>query len=425
MTFAPRASRRLTSSARRTARTSRTAAGSTPDSRSAAARARFSRRRRGSSAPPLKRGRQRSRSRRPRSRRTTTRRRRRLPLRLPRRPDRPARQPRAPRRVRAAVPLVYFIATGRAGTGRIYPCYVTRTIPSRERVLVSPGRMVGPLDERDPCRSRIRSSGGTPCARRASACTRRASAARPRGVLEPLRDLPPEGAPAPRRGAHRRRPRARRRADRPNGLSLCSIHHRAFDQNLVGISPDYKVHVSQRLLEDEDGPMLELLEDVPHAHDRAAEPPSLAARSRPARRTLRPVPRYRVIRTTGERGSRPGFRGWSSPGSPRTPDTSAPPAARGALDPPAPPCSRSPPAFACRPRSSRPGPRAGSGTRPDASGLRRPKRSRRTPRRPRDRAAASCAASRSCGRSWSGGGPARPELIRPPRRPPLARYRTT
>ena len=44
-----------------------------------------------------------------------------------------------------------------------------------------------------------------------------------------------------------------------NGLSLCAIHHRAFDQNLVGVSPDYMVHVSRRLLEDEDGPMLDLL----------------------------------------------------------------------------------------------------------------------------------------------------------------------
>jgi putative restriction endonuclease len=44
-----------------------------------------------------------------------------------------------------------------------------------------------------------------------------------------------------------------------NGLSLCAIHHRAFDQNLVGVSPDYTVHVSRRLLEDEDGPMLDVL----------------------------------------------------------------------------------------------------------------------------------------------------------------------
>src|SRR5437764_3870529 len=45
----------------------------------------------------------------------------------------------------------------------------------------------------------------------------------------------------------------------PNGLSLCSIHHRAYDQQLVGVSPDYTVHVSKQLLEEEDGPMLELL----------------------------------------------------------------------------------------------------------------------------------------------------------------------
>jgi putative restriction endonuclease len=44
-----------------------------------------------------------------------------------------------------------------------------------------------------------------------------------------------------------------------NGLSLCAIHHRAFDHNLVGVSPDYVVHVSRRLREDEDGPMLDLL----------------------------------------------------------------------------------------------------------------------------------------------------------------------
>jgi putative restriction endonuclease len=44
-----------------------------------------------------------------------------------------------------------------------------------------------------------------------------------------------------------------------NGLSLCSIHHRAFDQDLVGISPDFQVHVAQRLLDEDDGPMLDLL----------------------------------------------------------------------------------------------------------------------------------------------------------------------
>lgn len=63
-----------------------------------------------------------------------------------------------------------------------------------------------------------------------------------------------------------------------NGLSLCSIHHRAFDQDLVGISPDYVVHVSRRLREDQDGPMLDVLKGFHQAPlllpKRAADQPS-------------------------------------------------------------------------------------------------------------------------------------------------------
>jgi putative restriction endonuclease len=44
-------------------------------------------------------------------------------------------------------------------------------------------------------------------------------------------------------------------------VSLCSIHHRAFDEDLVGVSPDRQVHVSRRLLEDDDGPMLDVLKE--------------------------------------------------------------------------------------------------------------------------------------------------------------------
>lgn len=43
----------------------------------------------------------------------------------------------------------------------------------------------------------------------------------------------------------------------PNGLSLCKIHHAAYDRNLLGIDPDYKVHIDQALLEEIDGPMLQ------------------------------------------------------------------------------------------------------------------------------------------------------------------------
>lgn len=42
-----------------------------------------------------------------------------------------------------------------------------------------------------------------------------------------------------------------------NGLSLCKIHHGAFDANLIGISPDYVVHVKESVLDTFDGPTLQ------------------------------------------------------------------------------------------------------------------------------------------------------------------------
>jgi putative restriction endonuclease len=42
-----------------------------------------------------------------------------------------------------------------------------------------------------------------------------------------------------------------------NGLSLCKIHHTAYDINIVGIDPDYTVHVRPDILSEKDGPMLE------------------------------------------------------------------------------------------------------------------------------------------------------------------------
>jgi len=41
-----------------------------------------------------------------------------------------------------------------------------------------------------------------------------------------------------------------------NGLSLCKIHHAAFDTDMLGVSPDYVIHIDQRLLRETDGPML-------------------------------------------------------------------------------------------------------------------------------------------------------------------------
>jgi hypothetical protein len=44
-----------------------------------------------------------------------------------------------------------------------------------------------------------------------------------------------------------------------NGIPLSKIHHAAFDAHLIGIDPDYRLHVSDRLLRQNDGPMLEAL----------------------------------------------------------------------------------------------------------------------------------------------------------------------
>lgn len=41
-----------------------------------------------------------------------------------------------------------------------------------------------------------------------------------------------------------------------NGLTLCKIHHAAYDRRFMGISPDYRVHIDLKLLTETDGPML-------------------------------------------------------------------------------------------------------------------------------------------------------------------------
>ena len=41
-----------------------------------------------------------------------------------------------------------------------------------------------------------------------------------------------------------------------NGLSLCKLHHAAFDGNIMGIRPDLVIEVREDILEEIDGPML-------------------------------------------------------------------------------------------------------------------------------------------------------------------------
>jgi putative restriction endonuclease len=63
----------------------------------------------------------------------------------------------------------------------------------------------------------------------------------------------------------------------PNGLPLSKIHHAAFDAHLIGIDPDYRLHVSERLLGQHDGPLLEALKQLNggtiHLPDRVKDHP--------------------------------------------------------------------------------------------------------------------------------------------------------
>jgi putative restriction endonuclease len=68
----------------------------------------------------------------------------------------------------------------------------------------------------------------------------------------------------------------------PNGIPLSKIHHAAFDAHLIGIAPDYSIHVSRQLLDLSDGPMLEAIKRL-HGQDLKLP---MRERDRPDRKRL-------------------------------------------------------------------------------------------------------------------------------------------
>lgn len=187
---------------------------------------------------------------------------------------------------RLQIPVTYFVGTRPGYYHAFYPSYVTLDDPVAKQVVVSVGAMVGPPDERDPVlpedpiarrytmrevkvrlhQTRFRNRVLPAYRHQCTIC--RLKESRLLDAAHITADVEPEGAPVV-----------------SNGLSLCSIHHRAFDQDLVGIAPDYQVHISERLLGDEDGPMLEVLKafegakiDPPRKPDWRPDPELLAVR---------------------------------------------------------------------------------------------------------------------------------------------------
>jgi len=72
-----------------------------------------------------------------------------------------------------------------------------------------------------------------------------------------------------------------------NGLALCKIHHAAYDQNILGISPDRVIFINEAVLREVDGPMLkhgiqnfhgETLRKLPARRDEQPDPDRLALR---------------------------------------------------------------------------------------------------------------------------------------------------
>ena len=181
------------------------------------------------------------------------------------------------------VPVVYFVATRPGAYEAIFPCFITHDDPAAGAVLVQKGKMRGDFDEPEPIviddplerryvnrDVRIRVHQRRFRWRVLPAYRNQCAICRLKEITlldaaHIVGDLEASGEPTV-----------------DNGLSLCSIHHRAFDQHLVGITPDCSVRVAPDLLEEEDGPMLELLKGF---HQQPISVPR-AARHRPDRDRL-------------------------------------------------------------------------------------------------------------------------------------------
>ena len=79
-----------------------------------------------------------------------------------------------------------------------------------------------------------------------------------------------------------------------NGLSLCKLHHAAFDRHFLTVRPDYTIEVRRSILEETDGPML--IHGLQGLHDQAIYLPKEAS-LQPDRHRLEE--RYRTFQIAG------------------------------------------------------------------------------------------------------------------------------
>jgi putative restriction endonuclease len=159
---------------------------------------------------------------------------------------------------REQAPIVYFKAIQPAVYAPLWPCFVVADRPDEGYVSVAVGVRAFDLlesDRLDPpneierryvirqVRQRLHQQRFRRIVLRAYAERCTVCRLREPGLLNASHIVPDRD----RRGA----------ASVPNGLALCVIHHEAYDRDLMAVTPDYRVRLSRRLLDDDDGPMLE------------------------------------------------------------------------------------------------------------------------------------------------------------------------
>lgn len=164
--------------------------------------------------------------------------------------------------MRDNIPLIYFFAVAQGRYQAIKPVYVTAADPARLTFTVMAdvngtfeGRLATAQDIADPMRTELRRQYATATVQvrlhQASFRERVLDAyhthcamcrLKHRELLDAAHIIPdadPQGDPQV-----------------SNGLSLCKIHHAAFDRGILGVRPDYVIEVREDVLKEIDGPML-------------------------------------------------------------------------------------------------------------------------------------------------------------------------
>jgi len=156
------------------------------------------------------------------------------------------------------VPLIYFVGTIPGRYSVVFPVFITEDYPERLTFRVMAEDMNFLKDDQDAViseadvgrrrylnavvrvrlhqrgfRERVLSAYREQCA----CCKLRHLELLDAAHILP--DLDPEGDPVV-----------------SNGISLCKLHHAAFDSNILGIRPDYTIEIRKEVLEEKDGPVL-------------------------------------------------------------------------------------------------------------------------------------------------------------------------